>query len=232
MGEVITTKDYSIFKFLKSNRKVGSHKRLKESLVDHGQLTPIVVNKDMFVVDGQHRVALLQELGKPVDYIIYKDRGIEDLAAINSTAKLWTIDDYLHHYASLGNQNYLDLIDFLEEQRFDFNILKRLCNMSGGGGYALFKIGKFVFKKTVLTETVEKYKDFSRCDGFGSLAFAGAVNTLLRNSEYDHKHMKEKLSQGAGNIRKSTSSLEYVRQLSGLYNRSKKERVLFTSHGY
>ena len=71
--QVNQTKDYSKFKFLKLNRAVNKRhvtnlmKLNKERSRFH--LFPIVVDKDMNIIDGQHRYTACKENNSPIFYI-------------------------------------------------------------------------------------------------------------------------------------------------------------------
>ena len=64
--EIKKTRMYDIFRFKKENREINYNKvmNLKSKLINDGrQIVPIICNRDMEVIDGQHRLEALKELG-------------------------------------------------------------------------------------------------------------------------------------------------------------------------
>jgi ferredoxin-NADP reductase len=95
------TKDYSMFSFVKGNRRVNAPKlkRLKSSMkqVNACHLYPIIVSSNYAILDGQHRyLACADEWASRVQslkdtYSFYKDRGF-----ILALVTMWKHEDYDH----------------------------------------------------------------------------------------------------------------------------------------
>lgn len=111
-GQIYKTENLDQFKFLKGNRKVNISTKLRNSVREHGIVTPIKVNKKMEVVDGQHRLALAKELGLPVKYMF--DEGDINVAELNSTSRAWNLSDYIHQYATLGYAQFAKLVSLMD----------------------------------------------------------------------------------------------------------------------
>lgn len=64
------TRDYSIFKKLPGNREVSIESGLIDSMQSNGYLKqyPILVDSEMRIIDGQHRLIAAKELNLPVSY--------------------------------------------------------------------------------------------------------------------------------------------------------------------
>ena len=58
---------------------------------------------------GQHRFAALKELNWEVMYYVDDAVTSRDLISINNTQKNWGLLDYIHYYASLGDDSYIKL---------------------------------------------------------------------------------------------------------------------------
>ena len=114
VNEVFETEEYSKFKKI-NNRKVTLNKKLEEEILKTGQLSPIVVNEQFGVIDGQHRLELLKKHGKPVQYIILKKSEARDVISMNSTSKIWNNTDYLEYFCCEGNENYLKIKFLLDK---------------------------------------------------------------------------------------------------------------------
>ena len=112
--EVRYTVDYDIFKLVVGNRIIEPKQvtKLKKSFELVGPQVAIIVNTDMEVLDGQHRLKAAQELGIAIPYII-KDvsraNKTDIILAMNSTAKSWITDDYVHAHSVANIRGYADM---------------------------------------------------------------------------------------------------------------------------
>ena len=73
-NKMYNSKNYKQFKFILSNREINT--KLLRKLIDniklYGQTTPIIVNVNKEIIDGQHRFYALMHLNKKIKYIINK----------------------------------------------------------------------------------------------------------------------------------------------------------------
>ena len=116
-NEIKRTNNYDMFKRLEGNRFVDPKKvnKLKKSINEVGYISnPIIVNEKMEVIDGQHRLEALKELGKPVEYIVQKNLDIKEVLYMNINQEKWAMIDYIKSYAELGNESYQRLLDLIE----------------------------------------------------------------------------------------------------------------------
>lgn len=139
------TLDYSLFHRIESNRDINpSHlKRLMASIQakNYLYLFPIIINKDMEIVDGQHRLIAARELKLPIFYLIDDKITKAEIAMVNSNRKGWAAIDYIEYYAKEGNAAYKKITTLLSEyprlrpqcamQLIANNLNK---NIQGGGG--------------------------------------------------------------------------------------------------
>ena len=118
--QVHTTKDYSLFKTLNGNRDVNQLHltRLKESMKKNHLTTIIMVNEKFEIIDGQHRFLISQELKLPINYIISKNYGLNEVQILNANMKNWTIVDYVNGYCDLGYKDYEIYREFINEYGF------------------------------------------------------------------------------------------------------------------
>jgi ParB-like chromosome segregation protein Spo0J len=81
VNQVNQTNDYEMFKTLDGNRTVNKlHvSRLKESFKTAYLLSPILINQQNQIIDGQHRFEAAKILGLPVNYIICNDYGLKEV---------------------------------------------------------------------------------------------------------------------------------------------------------
>lgn len=136
VGKVYKTNDLSIFKTLEGNRSVEDArvKKIYNSMVKNGYVhSPIIVNENMEVIDGQGRLQALRALGLPVEYVVFKGMTVKDCIVLNVYNTSWTLMDYVESYASQGNRNYQFLLH-LAKRHSEFPIGVCLCAVTGNNG--------------------------------------------------------------------------------------------------
>lgn len=196
--KIYSTTDYKVFKKIQSNRDVnkGHLKKLVECirLKNLLHLFPVVVNKQMDVIDGQHRIRAAEELGVAVYYVVDGSITKADIAMVNSTRKGWAVRDYIEFYAKEGKSVYVDILDLLNEYGVSIMTAARLIDRNcvrftdGGSSYSRnAKSGNLVGGDRAIARAVcalsVKLKpdlDYYR-DGF----FLLDVKNAVRQSEAD-----------------------------------------------
>ena len=109
IGKIYVTDKYDMFRKLIGNRDVSErHKNeIVQSIKTYGYISnPIAVNDRMEVIDGQHRLAALKELGLPVEYYIVKGATASVCAGLNGVQKNWNTKQRIKSFADQGNGNY------------------------------------------------------------------------------------------------------------------------------
>jgi hypothetical protein len=115
------TRYYYCFNFLEENReqKLNDVNRLAKSILKTGgNVIPVIVDKNLNVIDGQHRIKACESCDLPVKYVVV-DTDISYstlMQEINKTAKPWAIIDYVAHYKSLGVEGYAEFYDLLQKK--------------------------------------------------------------------------------------------------------------------
>lgn len=111
------TTNYEIFKTLAGNRDIdlSNVKNLIKSIRENGYIgTPILISKNFEVLDGQHRLEALKQLGLPVPYEI-REMTLTQVQALNTASRKWGQIDYIKSYASMGNEEYILLLNYIEK---------------------------------------------------------------------------------------------------------------------
>ena len=121
--EVGTTKDYSLFKFFNYNRAIkrANLKEIKKAIQKRGLIMPILVTKDFKVIDGQHRLLALQELGMEVHYVIAHNYISNDVEEVNNVGSNWDIRARVNNLAEHGNVNFIELLNMYKEWGHTFS---------------------------------------------------------------------------------------------------------------
>lgn len=66
--EIHKSTDYGWFKYLPTNRTVGTSTKVKDSVetFDLTPYVPLIVTKDGYIIDGQNRFKVCRELEEPI----------------------------------------------------------------------------------------------------------------------------------------------------------------------
>lgn len=236
-SDIQQSKKYTQFKLVGGNRRVDEAQvgRLKRLIEENGNLTqefPIVVNERLEVIDGQHRLRALKELGLPVYYRVVENLHLGTVRAINIGSKPWGWRDYADSYAELGNPHYQRLLQLWEDFRQPFYTLmlftgnaSRAHNSGHGNKGATridysqgdLRISNEVYARArhLLTQAAE-VADILRAGT--NRALYGALWQVLQSPDYDHQRMLRKLEQNPAPVDKARTVEEHLRALEEVYN--------------
>lgn len=243
MSEVKTTRDYDVFKVMEGNREVDvPHVRRLMRVIKENDLTakfPIVVNSNMEVVDGQHRLEALKRLDLPVNYRVEDDVAIEDVRVINQVNKRWSWNDLARSYVELGNENYQPLLDLNEQRPGLFNLdtllaianvtktrnnTKPLANYFFGGGLVLDdeQRAELLRKTAYLSDFADLQPHFKRYSSRNSYelprAYSSALIRIMKSDKYDHQTFMQRLSSAHVELPAVVDVNEALRELEKAYN--------------
>lgn len=112
-----STTNYGMFRIMKGNRKIEINhvKQLKREMERNPELlaaNPILVNENMFIVDGQHRYEAAKELKRELFYIVADGATIDQTRYLNTTQRRWVLIDFARSYADSGRKDYVDFLEF------------------------------------------------------------------------------------------------------------------------
>lgn len=162
-----STKDYGKFRMMLGNRPVNQTTltRVMSEIRNQGQIVPILCNEKHEVTDGQHRLEACKQLGFPVKYIVIPGLTIKDAAAANSAGKNWSVRDWVHYHAEMGNEDYKklrDWIDYCDYHGVRVSSAIQLARLSSTqNSYSHFSDG-------IIRETSSKIKNVKRLGHAGS----------------------------------------------------------------
>ena len=226
--KVLSTQNYESFKLLQGNRHISnSHvKNLAEAmrLNPHtNEVRPILVNENMEVIDGQHRLEACKILGLPVSYIKGKGLTIEDAQRLNATQRNWNPTDYAYSFMLSGDSNYADYLDFRAKYKLPHNTtMSFLTQDINSTAYTkAFKDGLFKVKSMdkaceladMLVDLGEVCKDYRR--RYFGLTFL----LMAKNPIYRQKHFKKALSKyGDKYLARYETITDYIRAMETIYN--------------
>jgi len=235
-GKIYSTTDYSIFKYRIDNREIKSDKvtLIAKSIKQIGLKSPILVDSDYQVHDGQHRLAACKLLNRPVHFIIDQDpMSTMSIAELQSTTTSWKTHDYAKSFAASGNKNYIlyEQIKNLYPEFGHTTLIALLCDHTGRNksDEANFRNGTLSITNTKKTiETIEMlrkiapfYKNYCR------RAFILAFLKMKNHPEFNYKRFMRKLPMRCKSIHDFSKSEDFVNVLQDIYNWKETKKVLF-----
>lgn len=228
---------YDKFKYVLGNRDVDRRQVaiIKKSIADRGNLSqyfPVVVNEQMEVIDGQHRVQALKELELPVFYLVIHGATVEDIRVLNSSQKPWAWRDFAKSYADRGNTNYTRFLALADEfTNFRYTAInlfatgKRKSTAIANSG-TQFKQGGLDLSEEAYQRARQRLQwmtDLSRITRDVSREFCeGAYQMMTRSRDgqsYNHERMVAALEANKLALNTCYSVSDYFYKLEELYLR-------------
>lgn len=213
-------------------------KRLVDSINKHGVLcNPILVNEQMQVIDGQHRLLACRETNSEVFYIILPGYNLDEVHTLNLNQKNWTKKDYMFGYAGMGIQSYVKLAKFYAENNdFHFSDCISLCSnlssasslaLSGKNSMQVFEEGTWVARDMNLAQTwaTQLRQLKPHYGGYNRSGFVGVMVMMLQNPKFNFKEFLHKVSMQPGALRDCANREQYRNLIHDIYNWRSRNKV-------
>ena len=238
------TKDLGLFKMLLGNRELNKVqiKRLTKTLEDDiwfTKLSPILVNENMEVIDGQHRLQAYKNykeaktIDLPIFFIMQKGLTIKDARLLNAGSKPWGPKDYAKAYSEYGNANYKTYLKFEKETGLNYDILVRY--LATDYSVESFRNGNFVVRDEKFSRQM-----FNNLDEVGMVikasmdqpinwrhrGFAIGLWNIMQNPNYEQARMLAQL-EDYNKILRTTDmkNVDISKALQKIYNKGQEEVV-------
>lgn len=231
--QVYETRDYDNFHFIKGNRNINrSHvERLKESFAEEYLPSPIIVNEEGGIIDGQHRYIAAKELELAILFIVVNGFGLKEVQIYNMNSINWSKIDFLNMYCDLEYEPYIKFRGFMEDYP-EFGI--RACEtlLTGKTGYNTeFKAGKKMdvryFEEGNLEiydmEEARKNADKLRLvkdhyKGYYRTVFVKAMTQIFKKEEYEHDKFIKRLESNPNSLYHCNKVNDYKFLVEQIYN--------------
>lgn len=219
------TQDYTLFRRIKGNRIVSQPhvKRLLEAIKNDPEAityNPVIVNENMEIVDGQHRLEAIKKLELPVYYIQVNDLGLSTVQKLNSLSKMWSPMDYAKSFAENGNEDYRIYIDFKVKFKFNHDVLMRYLALDTPMTGSLFKQGKFTVPNVARSYELATYlQDLQQF--YERAAYRNAASGFIivaSSPNYEHKRMYRQMKQYGHLLNEQALAVDYAREFERIYN--------------
>lgn len=230
------TTNYSLFKDISSNREVDkTHVKSLVNAIQNKNLlyaNPILVNEDMEVIDGQHRLEAARILGVPI-YYIQADVSRQDISKLNSNQKNWKLIDYINFWAVEKAPNFNKFTKFLvEHSEFGITGLITIVNIDSAKNTRGIKRGEInIMDMDFATEICELCRDLNDQYDYDFVfdgPFVIALKKVMNAENFSLDTLKEKIAAAPRAFVPCRNVKEYTQMIMDAYNYklSKKQIVV------
>lgn len=221
--QVEFTTEYEVFSRLNGNRDVDKLHvaNLVKAFEEEYIFSPILVNQNFEVLDGQHRLEAHKILGLPVPFYWDEVGDLESVQRLNNTQKAWSIDDYAQSYIERGFKDYEMYKWFKESYGMPHTVcLVLLGGQDNKGLHARFRQGQFKVKNlelakqkaSILTQLAQYFTHWK--DG----KFLRAMNTALNKKGFDVQTFMHRVAVNSTMLVPCTSTDQYLQLIEEVYN--------------
>lgn len=226
MAIIQSTTDYDQFNVIQGNRVVnrGHVEKLKKSIVKNNLLedVPILVNKQLEVIDGQHRLTAARELGLPIFYRIGLAKSIQDVQILNTASRNWTSPDYLESYVLAGVPSYVELKTYMNKHQLPLSLSISYLNGVDRNNKTIrsgFKEGMFiVVDRPFADEMAARVTSIRKYCEETTWKDRDFLNSLAIMWEHmDHAEILDMLGLWGKKITRRGNKVDYLREFEDIY---------------
>jgi hypothetical protein len=232
-----STNQYQLFGNISSNREVDKKhvKRLAIAISENNllHLNPIIVNADMQVIDGQHRLQAAKMLGLPIYYVQDSNVSKGQIAALNTNQKNWATMDYVNFWTVEKSPGFKELAKFINRSKLPVSAAVNLLAEDTAGALKYMREGSVDISNMEMANEIidflhqiaEQYGyDWFLCGGV-----AGALRKMWEHPEFSAEKLAEKIAIQPRAVVPCTSNKKYLEMLAEVYNFKMHYRVDFFS---
>lgn len=239
MKEIKSTYNYNMFKKLQGNRatSIARINKIKKSIMEVGYITsPILVNENMEIIDGQGRFEALKQLELPIEYIVQSGISVKECIAMNIYQTNWVLLDYINSYADKGIQSYIYLIRGMKKYPLIKGSYAYAITLYGTDGFntRALKNGELEISETQYKEMIEKLEYINPIiQKYGNIKRIGLITRAMLHcyniKGIDRKRLKQKVEEILewGKIPPIPTVQEAVQFLEEIYNKNKPCETLY-----
>lgn len=230
--KIYVTKNLDKFKLVLGNRVIDHAKvrKIKESIRKYKQFVPLIVNKDLAIIDGQHRWCALRELGLECEYIIDPDLTIREIQEMNTHQSKWTLLDAIRSYATLGYQDYINLNQLYAQYGHKFQLSTLLGVISTSAFNGPIREGKYKLSNEQMRQTMGVLSKISQVGDYFpqacTLKFSRTYKKCLGITEFSHERFMQQLPKNARFLEPSMKDREIMAAIDKIYNFNRKKDLL------
>lgn len=232
---ILKTNDYSIFRKHSCNRDLNQENlnKIRNSINFKNMLSyrPIIVNKLMEVIDGQHRLEIAKQLNLEIYYIIQEESENIDIVLLNNNQRGWGSHDYLNFYCRQGNEEYLKLRQFIEKNNIkDVANALIIIGQYGSNYSSIFKAGRLKLpqsmsdfqNKWICIKSMQDRLDAIMVGNnryfYKGARFIRALIIISSMEGFDFNHFLKRFEWRLDALHSCDKVQNYVEMFKGIYN--------------
>ncbi len=215
-----STYDYALFSYMQGNRALNERhvEKLMNNFKKAYLVSPILVNDNYQIIDGQHRYEAAKRLGLHINYMIVSNYNLPEIQMLNSLSQRWKFSDYIFSYAKTGKKEYSKLSEFIK--MFPQLTTDTCVIIMNIGSWKDIKTGEL--KTRPMQEAIECAKKIVATkplySGYNRRAFIYAILGLFKKEQYSHDLFLHKLSLQPTAMRDCVTVKQYVELIEEIYN--------------
>lgn len=243
IGKIYETKNYNKFIKKEWNRDINQNNinKIDKSVKENGWLiTPIIVNENYEIIEGQHRYYYAKQNNLPIYYMVIPGLNDTDCQIMNSIRTSWLTADYIKYHAIKGNVSYARLMS-LNDVYKSINlttIVYALIGSHSEGGYNKNIIeGKFecteeeYYKATEMLDYLNTLIDEIKKIKGKKVSICNAIIFCYKNNLVDMARLKKQILNFSNSINGIVDMESALQELERIYNYGikKKENIVYIS---
>ena len=240
------TDELHIFNQIKGNRPPNPKhiKNLSNSIKQNGVLqSPIIVNENYDVIDGQHRLLAAKQSKSSIYYIIVDGYNLNEVQLLNLNQKNWSKEDFMNGYADMGIEAYVKLRSFYNRNReFSLTNCIAMCSnltnaYSNTRAYAtkvktssevkVFEEGTWEGKDFELAQInadrIKRIKPYYTA--IRKPSFVATFLDLLSNPSFNYEEFMHKLNVSTIQLDDRSNVKQYKLLIEEIYNYKRRDKV-------
>src|SRR5665213_416220 len=252
-GSIRFTTDYSIFKKHPQNREVqrdsAKFKHLLASVKEEDLLSsnPILVDKELYVFNGQHRLEEAKVLGKAIYYIVDTSLTARSMLLLNANQTNWKTNEYANHFSHAKEDSpefkeYAELMAFCQTNGLSFRLAVEIVfSQKKPSSNKIMRSGRFTFPKGDDLVNMQrrlgdyrviwnffKEKNIKAPKYLHSETFKSGIVKFIKSNPPDLNTFLNRLEIKMRAFRACNSAVSYCEQFEEVYNFGAKHRVDFS----
>lgn len=239
--QTFETTNYDMFKTNEYQRSLDQKNvsRLVESFKSDGYIKgkPILVDMNMMIYDGHHRLAAAKIAQVPITYLVQNDLTPINLIHLNEQLP-WRSPDYLDFWCKMGNENYIRFKEIVTKYKIPPNVLMKLSTTHQKPYCKNFRLGTFVFtekqknhfiytfdKVQEILDLFAKWVSHSELVSWKTNVFISSLFQFLSDNRVDIENFKYKLECEFNSLKKFAKLGDYYQQWYYVYNYKLKNKL-------
>lgn len=226
-AELLSTDNYDRFKYLDYNRHLneGLVSRLVYSIGEIGYIQgkPVIVDPNMNVIDGQHRLEACKRLGIPVYYVIEKADAQKTMMHLNAQQTNWRTIDYVESWATKGIKCYELLKKFEETFKLGITNSMQIFFNSRDGKTVLPQLRE---GKTFTTnkDAYDIARFILKCDSVPYHKSSFFIRAVVKAYPLLNDEQKEKVLAGIMALPQQATTAAYLACFENIVNKKQREK--------